>query len=281
MVCKRIDGKVALVTGAASKRGMGRAIALKLAEEGADVVVMDKYMAPKSYWTGDEGWRGLDEVVEEVQGLGKKGLSILADASVEKEVEEGVNKALEKFGKIDIMVHCAGIRGKVGVPVVDFSVEEWHQIFNINTLGAFIISKFVARDMIKRNQGGKIVHIASAAGKEGLRGSSGYAASKWAILGFVKSLALELAPHKINVNAINPGFFTTNLRDIDALEGSKKAGVSIDEYKRKEHEMLTKMVPLGRMGRLEDITKLVLFLVSSESDYMTGQDINITGGHHM
>ncbi|MBN2061370.1 MAG: SDR family oxidoreductase [Deltaproteobacteria bacterium] len=281
MVNKRIEGKIALVTGAAAKRGMGRAIALKLAEEGADVVVLDKYAAPKSYWTGDEGWRGLDEVVEEIKALGRESLAVLADISSEKDVEEAVDKALEKFGKIDILVHGAGIRGTVGVPVVDLKVDELYQIFNINTFGAFILSKFVARDMIRRNEGGKIVHIASAAGKEGLSGSSAYAASKWATLGLVKSLALELAPYKINVNAINPGFFSTNLRDIDALEGSKKAGVSMDEYKKKEHEMLIKMVPLGRMGRLEDITKLILFLVSSESDYMTGQDINITGGHHM
>ena len=278
---KMLEGKVALVTGAAAKRGMGRAIALKLASEGANVVVLDKYASPKSYWTGDEGWRGLDEVVEEIETFGVEGLSVMADITVTSEVEEAVNKALEKFGKIDILVHGAGIRGTVGVPVVDFDEDEWHQVFNVNTLGAFIMSKVVGRHMIERNEGGKIVHIASAAGREGVPGSSGYAASKWAVLGLVKSLAKELAPYKINVNAINPGFFSTNLRDIDALEGSKKAGVSIDEYKKKEHEMLAKMVPLGRMGRLEDITKLILFLVSSESDYMTGQDINITGGHHM
>ena len=278
---KMLEGKVALVTGAAAKRGMGRAIALKLASEGANVVVLDKYASPKSYWTGDEGWRGLDEVVEEIETFGVEGLSVMADITVTSEVEEAVNKALEKFGKVDILVHGAGIRGTVGVPVVDFDEDEWHQVFNVNTLGAFIMSKVVGRHMIERNEGGKIVHIASAAGREGVPGSSGYAASKWAVLGLVKSLAKELAPYKINVNAINPGFFSTNLRDIDALEGSKKAGVSIDEYKKKEHEMLAKMVPLGRMGRLEDITKLILFLVSSESDYMTGQDINITGGHHM
>ncbi len=276
-----LNGKVALVTGAASKRGMGHAIALRLAEEGANVVVIDKYTAPKSLWPGDEEWKGLDEVVEEIKALGKRALAVVADVANIQEVNEAVNKALEKFGKIDILVHGAGIRGPVGVPVVESNEEDWRQLFNINTLGAFTLSKAVAKDMIRRNEGGKIVHIASAAGRIGAPGSAAYAASKWAVIGLVKSLALELAPYKINVNAINPGFFSTNLRDQDALEKSKKAGVTIEEYKKKEHGMLITMVPLGRMGTMEDITKLILFLVSDQSDYMTGQDINITGGHLM
>ena len=159
--------------------------------------------------------------------------------------------------------------------------EEWRRMFNINTVGAFIVSKAIAKEMIKRNEGGKIVHIASAAGRIGAPGSAAYAASKWATIGLVKSLALELAPHKINVNAINPGFFATNLRDDDAETKSKKAGITIEEFRKDEYKMLTKMVPLGRMGTMEDITKLILFLVTPESDYMTGQDINITGGHLM
>jgi NAD(P)-dependent dehydrogenase (short-subunit alcohol dehydrogenase family) len=276
-----LDGKVALVTGAASRRGMGHAIALRLAQEGANVVVMDKYKAPRSLWPGDEEWKGLDEVVGEIEALGKEALAVLADVADTQEVNEAVKNALNKFGKIDILVHGAGIRGPVGVPVVDSNEEDWRQLFNINTIGAFILSKAVAKDMIRRNEGGKIVHIASAAGRIGAPGSAAYAASKWAVIGLVKSLALELAPYKINVNAINPGFFSTNLRDQDALEKSKKSGVTIEEYKKKEHEMLITMVPLGRMGTMEDITKLILFLISEQSEYLTGQDINITGGHLM
>ncbi len=193
-------------------------------------------------------------------------------------MEAAVKAALQKFGKIDILVHCAGIRGPVGVPVVEGDAAEWRRIFEINSIGAFVVSKAVAKDMIRRNQGGKIVHIASAAGKLGAPGSAAYAASKWAVIGLVQSLALELAKYKINVNAINPGFFSTNLRDDDAVATGKRTGKTPDEYREEESKKITPMVPLGRMGEVEDIAKVIFFLVSDQSDYMTGQAINITGG---
>ena len=276
-----LDGKVAFITGAASKRGMGHAVALRLAREGADVVVNDKFPAPKSAWAGDEDWKGLEEVVKEIGALGHKALAVVGGIEDSKAVDAGVKTALDKFGKIDILINCAGIRGTVGIPVVDGDEVEWHRVFDVNTFGAFIISKAVAKDMIRRNEGGKIVHIASAAGKIGAPGSAAYAASKWAIIGLVQSLALELAPYKINVNAINPGFFATNLRDETAIRDSQKTGKTIEQYREEEYKMLSKMVPLGRMGTVEDIAKLIFFLVSPESDYMTGQAINITGGHLM
>jgi NAD(P)-dependent dehydrogenase (short-subunit alcohol dehydrogenase family) len=281
MVQESLSGKVALVTGAAAKRGMGHAVALRLAKEGADVVVNDKFAAPKSMWAGDEDWKGLEEVVREIEALGRKALAVVGGVENSKEIDAAVKAALEKFGKIDILVNCAGIRGTVGVPVVDGDEAEWRQIFNVNTFGSFIISRAVAKDMIRRNEGGKIVLIASAAGKIGAPGSAAYAASKWAVIGLVQSLALELAPYKINVNAINPGFFATNLRDDDAVSKSKKAGVTVEEFRVEEYKKLITMVPLGRMGRVEDIADLIFFLVSDQSNYMTGQAINITGGHLM
>jgi 3-oxoacyl-[acyl-carrier protein] reductase len=276
-----LDGKVAFVTGAAAKRGMGRAVALRLAREGADVVVCDKFRAPRSAWAGDENWQGLDEVVREIEALGRRSLAVIAGVENAEEVDGAVKRATDAFGKIDILVNCAGIRGTVGVPVAEGDEAEWRQVFDVNTIGPFIISRAVAREMIKRNEGGKIVHIASAAGKQGAPGSAAYAASKWAVIGLVESLALELAPYKINVNAINPGFFSTNLRDETAERDSQKAGKTIEQYREEEYAMLAKMVPLGRMGVTEDIAKLIFFLVSPESEYMTGQDINITGGHLM
>lgn len=276
-----LKDKVAFITGAASKRGMGHAVALRLAKEGADVIVCDKFMAPKSAWAGDEDWKGLEEVVKEIEAQGRRALAVLAGVEDSKAVDSAVKTAIEKFGKIDILVNCAGIRGTVGVPVVDGDEAEWRRIFEVNTFGAFIISRAVAKEMIKRGEGGKIVHIASAAGKIGAPGSAAYAASKWAVIGLVQSLALELAPYKINVNAINPGFFATNLRDEDALIKSKQAGMTVEEFRAEEYKKLITLVPLGRMGRVEDIANLILFLVSDQSDYMTGQAINITGGHLM
>lgn len=276
-----LKGKVAFVTGAASRRGMGREVALRLAREGADVVVNDKFRAPKSVWAGDENWQGLDDVVKEIEAIGRKGLAVVGGVEVAAEVDAAVKAAIDRFGKIDILVNCAGIRGTVGVPVAEGSEAEWRQLFEVNSIGPFIISRAVAKEMIKRNEGGKIVHIASAAGRLGAPGSAAYAASKWAVIGLVESLALELAPYKINVNAINPGFFATNLRDATAERDSAKAGKTIEELREDEYRMLSKMVPLGRMGTTEDIAKLIFFLVSPESDYMTGQDINITGGYLM
>jgi meso-butanediol dehydrogenase / (S,S)-butanediol dehydrogenase / diacetyl reductase len=273
-----LDGKVAFVTGAGARRGMGREVALRLAKEGADVVVNDKFRAPKSVWPGDENWQGLDDVVKEIEALGRKGLAVVAGVENSTETDAAVAKAIATFGKIDILVNCAGIRGPVGVSVADGDEADWRQLFEVNTIGAFIVSRSVAKDMIKRNEGGKIVHIASAAGKQGAPGSAAYAASKWAVIGLVESLALELAPYKINVNAINPGFFATNLRDATMERDSSKAGKSIQQHREDEYKMLSKMVPLGRMGKTEDIAKLIFFLCSPESDYMTGQDINITGG---
>jgi NAD(P)-dependent dehydrogenase (short-subunit alcohol dehydrogenase family) len=276
-----LSGKVAFITGAASKRGMGHAVALRLAKEGADIVVNDKFAAPKSAWAGDEYWKGLKEVAGEIEALGRKALAVVAGVEDSKAIDAAVKASLDKFGKIDILVNCAGIRGTVGVPVVDGDEKEWRWIFDVNTLGPFIISRAIAKDMIRRNEGGKMIHIASAAGKIGAPGSAAYAASKWAVIGLVQSLALELAPYKINVNAINPGFFTTNLRDDDAVSKSKKLGITVEEFRVDEYKKLTTMVPLGRMGSVEDIANLIFFLASDQSDYMTGQAINITGGHLM
>jgi NAD(P)-dependent dehydrogenase (short-subunit alcohol dehydrogenase family) len=276
-----LSGKVAFVTGAAAKRGMGHAVALRLAREGADVVVSDKFAAPKSAWTGDEDWKGLEEVVREIETLGRKAMASVAGVEKAGEVEAAVKAAIDRFGKIDILVNCAGTRGPVGIPVVEGNEADWRIQFEVNALGPFIVSRAVAREMIRRKQGGKIVHIASAAGKLPVPGSAAYAASKWAVIGFVQALAMELAPYKINVNAINPGFFATNLRDEDAVMRSREAGMSVEEFREDEYKKLISLVPLKRMGKVEDIANVVFFLVSDQSDYMTGQAINITGGHLM
>jgi NAD(P)-dependent dehydrogenase (short-subunit alcohol dehydrogenase family) len=278
MVEKALNGKVALVTGAGSKRGMGHTIAIRLAREGAKVVVVDKYSAPRSLFSGDEGWKGLDAVVQEIESLGEEALSIAADISNSKEVDEAVKRASGKFGKIDILVNCAAIRGKFNIPVVEFDDQEWVRILAVNLTGAYFISKAVAKDMIRRGKGGKIVHIASLSGKRGSAGSAAYCASKFGVIGLVESMALELAPYKINVNAINPGATVTNLRDEYHEEQSKKSGVTVDEFREQEFKRAGSGIPLGRMGTPDDIANLVLFLVSSQSDYMTGNDINIDGG---
>jgi NAD(P)-dependent dehydrogenase (short-subunit alcohol dehydrogenase family) len=277
---KSLEGKVAMVTGAGSKRGMGRAVAVRLAGEGADVIVLDKYAVPKSIWPGDEGWGGLEEVAREVRALGKKALAIVVDVSHVKEVDAAVARSLKELGKIDILVHCGGIRGAMTTPVVELSEKEWRDIIDINLTGSFLISKAVARTMIPDGEGRKIVLIGSKAATQGYAGSSGYCASKHGILGLGRTLAAELAQYRINVNIINPGGFETNLRDQEIIRRAKEQGISLAEAIEQESQKTGPgpRVPLGRLGRPEEIADLVFFLVSDQSAYITGKAIDIDGG---
>jgi NAD(P)-dependent dehydrogenase (short-subunit alcohol dehydrogenase family) len=275
-----LNGKVALVTGAASKRGMGRAIAVRLAKEGADVAVLDKFAAPKSIWPGDEGWGGLNAVVEEIKTLGKKGLALVADVSKGAEVDEAVKKTVDKFGKIDILVHAGGIRGAMTTKIIDLTEEEWRNSLDINLTGSFLISKAVAKVMIPNGEGRKIVLFGSKAATQGYVGSAGYCASKHGVLGLGRTLALELAPYKINVNIINPGGFDTNLRDQAIVQRAKAQGIPLEKVVEEESKKVGPgpTVPLGRLGKPEEIADLVFFLVSDQSAYITGKTIDIDGG---
>ncbi len=277
---KSLEGKVAMVTGAASKRGMGHAVALRLAAEGANVIVLDKYAAPKSIWPGDEGWGGLDAVVDEIKSQGGEALAAVADISDSKAVDEAVAAALKKFGKIDILVHCGGIRGSMTTPIIDLSEEEWKDIVDINLTGSFLISRAVAKTMVPNGEGKKIVLIGSMAAMKGYAGSAGYCASKHGILGLGRTLAAELAQYKINVNIINPGGFDTNLRDAEIIKRAKAEGISLDEAVEQESHKTGPGpgIPLGRLGKPEEIADLVFFLVSEQSGYITGEAILIGGG---
>jgi len=273
-----LNGKVALVTGAAARRGMGHGVALRLAGEGADVVIVDKDATPRSLFSEDKGWEGLSSVVTEVEAKGRKGLAVVADISKDQEVDAAVAKGLERFGKVDILVHCAAIRGPVTTPLVELSGGDWRTVLDVNLTGAFSISKAVAKSMIARGEGGKIVLISSLAGNRGVPGSGAYCASKWGVIGLVKTLALELAKYEINVNALNPGTFGTHLRDENYVQLAQAEGISLNEFRERFDKRMIARVPLGRIGTPEDIANLVLFLVSDQSSYITGQAIDICGG---
>jgi NAD(P)-dependent dehydrogenase (short-subunit alcohol dehydrogenase family) len=279
---KSLEGKVALVTGAGSVRGMGRAVAVRLAGEGANIVVVDRVMAPKSIWPGDENWRGLEAVVEEISALGSQGLAVVADISKSEDVDDIVTKALDRFGKIDIMVHCAAIRGPVGPTVVELDEEIWNRVIDVNLTGSFLICKAVAKTMIPDPEGKKIVIIASVAGTFGAPGSVSYCASKYGVIGLAKTLALELAQYKINVNAINPDTISTNLVDERIVAAAEREGISVDELlkRRAESPPMGPNIPLGRTGEPREVADLVYFLVSEHSSYITGETINIDGGAH-
>lgn len=275
-----LDGKVAIVTGAASKRGMGRAVAARLAKDGADVAVMDKFAAPKSIWPGDEGWGGLDDVVKEIAAQGKKGLALVADVSDSQAVDKAVAEVMKKFGHIDILVHCGGVRGPMTTPVTELDDATWKAVIDVNLTGSFYISRAVARAMLPEAAGKKIILVGSMAAIKGYANSAAYCASKHGTAGLGKTLAQELAKYKINVNVINPGAFDTNLRDQAITARAKAQGISVEEAVAQESKKAGPGpgIPLGRAGVPEDIADLVSFLVSDQASYITGECILIGGG---
>jgi len=273
-----LEDKVALVTGAASKRGMGHAIALRLAREGANVAVVDKYAAPRSLFPGDEGWGGLDAEVAEIEALGRKALAMVVDISNSREVDKAVAKALEKFKKIDILVHCAAIHGPVETLIAELAEEDWRTVLDVNLTGSFLISKAVTKDMIVRGEGGRIVIIASMGGTHGIAGSGAYCASKWGVIGLVKTMALELGKHKINVNAINPGAIVTNIMDEAFAEMAKAQGITWVEARERDYQKISTGISLGRLGTTDEVADLAFFLASDMSTYITGEAIGIGGG---
>ncbi|MGD1119522.1 MAG: SDR family oxidoreductase [Dehalococcoidales bacterium] len=273
-----LKGKVAMVTGAASKRGMGHAIALKLASEGADVIIADKFAAPQSKFPGDENWGGLDEVVKEIKTLGKKGLALTVDINVSKDIDTAMEKVLKQFGKLDILVHAAAIRGPVGVNVVDLAEKDIRAVIDVDLVGSFLVCKAAAKAMVAGGKGGRIVIFCSQAGTHGVPGSAAYAAAKYGTIGLTKSLALELAKYQINVNGINPGMIVTNLRDEAFQKMAEADGITWEEARKKDQGALATRIPWGRLGTPEEAADLAYFLVSDLSAYITGEVIALSGG---
>ena len=272
-----LSGKVALVTGAGGEHGIGRGIATRLAQEGAAVIVNDiARPAPD-----DGAWGGLAQVAGELQELGRQSAAIVADVSDADQADALVRQALERFGQIHILVNNAGApAGRDRVPVVELEEEAWDLVHGVNVKGTFLCCRAVARAMIDRGQGGKIINISSTAGKRGIARYAAYCSSKFAVIGFTQCLALELAPHRINVNAICPGLVETERVDHMAA-ALKPEGATTEAYRREMIERENQATPLGRIAQAADVARTAAFLASSESDYLTGLSINVAGGSLM
>jgi len=244
-----LAGKVALVTGAA--QGIGKAIALLLAKNGAEVVVSDINLEKAQ------------ETANEIQGMGRRSVAIKVNVADLKDVEQMVKAIVEQFGRIDILVNNAGItRDRL---VLRMTEEDWDAVLDVNLKGTFNCTKAVIRHMSKQKSG-KIVSIASVSGEMGNPGQANYAASKAGVIGFTKTIAREFAGRGINVNAIAPGYIQTPMTD------------AVPE---KAKEELKRMIPMERLGKPEDVAQGVLFLVSENSSYITGQVLNVNGGIYM
>ena len=278
-----LSGKVAIVTGAGGRHGIGRAIATRLAQEGADVVVTDIPQSLDAIRPQDraEGWEGLPSVVQEIEAAGRQAWGLFSDVADSGQVEEMVGQVLARFGHIDILVNNAGSRpGRDRVPVVELEEDAFDEVMRVNVRGTYLCSRAVARHMIARQQGGKIIIISSGAGKRGIARYAVYCASKFALVGFTQALAQEMAPHRVNVNAICPGLVDTERVDFIAAALAAE-GQSAEEHRAMMVRERSTRVPMGRIAQGEDIARLAAFLSSAESDYMTGLSISVSGGSEM
>ncbi|WP_174733894.1 3-oxoacyl-[acyl-carrier-protein] reductase [Mesobacillus harenae] len=243
----KLEGKVALVTG--GSRGIGREIALQLAKEGANVVVN---------YAGSEA--KANEVADEIKSLGREAAAIQGDVANADAVAEMIKETVDRFGRLDILVNNAGIT-KDNL-LMRMKESEWDDVINTNLKGVFLCTKAVSRQMMKQRSG-RIINISSVVGVSGNPGQANYVAAKSGVIGLTKTAAKELAPRGITVNAVAPGFITTDMTD-----------KLTEEVKT---EML-KQIPLARFGEPGDIAKVVVFLASEDSSYMSGQTLHVNGG---
>jgi 3-oxoacyl-[acyl-carrier protein] reductase len=242
--------KVALVTGGG--RGIGRAIALRLAEAGASIVVND---------IGDAA--PVEAVVGEIEAMGRQALAVFADVSSAPEVERLVAEAIAAYGRIDILVNNAGIaRDQL---LLRMTEEEWDRVLEVDLKSVFLCTRAVLKHMVKERRG-RVVSIASIVGMVGNPGQANYAAAKAGIIGFTRTVAKEVASRGITVNAVAPGFIDTEMTQ---------------RLKEEWKEELKKRIPLGRLGSPADVAEAVAFLASEEAGYITGQVLVIDGGMAM
>lgn len=241
------NAKVALITGAT--RGIGKQIALELASQGYNIAL--------NYRKQNEE---LEALKKEIESQNVKCLTVYGDVSNYEDVEKFIKEIIKEFGKIDVLVNNAGITKDM--LLMRMKKEDFENVIDVNLIGTFNVTKNVIPYMMKARNG-KIVNISSVVGISGNAGQTNYSASKAGIIGFTKSLAKEVASRNINVNAIAPGFIKTDMTDV---------------LKEEVKEEISKTIPLKRMGEAKDVANLVKFLVSEESNYITGQVINVDGG---
>ena len=271
-----LSGKVALITGAGGEHGFGRAIANRLAAEGAAVAVSDLSSMPY----GGE-WAGLGALTAEIEGNGGQALKVLADVTDAKQVDAMVQAVIQRFGRLDILVANAGSRpGPDRVPVVDLTEEAFDEVQRVNVKGTFLCCRAAARHMLARGDGGKIVVISSTAGKRGVARYAAYTASKFALVGFTQSLANELGPSGINVNAICPGLAETE-RVMHIADALRQEGETAEDQLADMVRRRAEANPMRRITETRDIANMAAFLASSESDYVTGLAVSVSGGDVM
>ncbi|MGA7125376.1 MAG: L-iditol 2-dehydrogenase, partial [Chthoniobacterales bacterium] len=258
MSTMKLADKVAIVTGGAS--GIGKAIVKRFFDEGARMVVADR-----------------DAAAAEVlaKSLGAGSFSVPLDVTEQESIDRLVAVVADRAGGIDILVNCAAIYALT--PITEVSRQQWSTVFSINVDGTFFTMQAVAKQMIKQGRGGKIINLASQAGRRGERLGAAYCATKAAVISLTQSAGLALIRHGINVNAIAPGIIDTPMWDVVDREFARLENLPVGEKKRQ----VSRQIPFGRMGRPEEVAGCAVFLASEDSDYVIAQTYGVDGGNWM
>lgn len=263
----KLEGKVAFITGAA--RGQGRAHAVTMAREGADIAALDicRDLAYPRYPLASRS--DLDETVKQVHAYDRRALPIVADVRSAAEMEAAVEQAIQEFGRIDILLCNAGIADMANT--WDVTEEWWDTMIDINLKGYWLAAKYVVPHMLERNRGGRIIMTSSVAGLRGKKGLAHYCASKWGVVGLAKTLALEVAPYNITVNTLHPTGVNTHI-----IEGMADAS-NIPRSQIVDHLQSVNILPVDLVDA-QDIANAALWLASDEARYITGQELKIDAG---
>ncbi|APG93373.1 SDR family NAD(P)-dependent oxidoreductase [Sinorhizobium americanum] len=270
------SGKSALVTGVGGKGGIGRAIAIRFARDGADVAVTAR--RPPGSEAVTSGWRGAASVADEIGAMGRRSVATFGDISDAAAVDRLIEESVAALGRIDIFVaNAASNPGSDRVPVIDLREEDFDLVQRVNVKGTFLCCRAVARHMLARGGGGRIVIMSSVLGKRGQARNSAYSASKFALNGLAQCLAHELAPEGITVNAVCPGTVETE-RLVKIAEGIRESNETVEERLNKTLTGAVAETPLGRLGTVSDVASLVAFLASDEASFLTGLSISVSGG---
>ncbi|MEQ1950131.1 SDR family NAD(P)-dependent oxidoreductase [Mesorhizobium yinganensis] len=270
-----LEGKVALITGAGRQAGLGQGIATALAGAGAAVMLHDRgavegELAP-SHGVGTKS--DLEQVADEIRASGAEADTVTGDLLDEAIIEKIVAATVKRFGRLDILVNNAGI-GYLFGPTTELKAEHLDAVLGVNLRAPILATKHAARQMIKQGDGGRIINIASQAGKSGFALATSYVASKHGIIGLTRSTAMEFGEHGITVNAICPNHVTTGLGQWQNDFVSKSRGQTVDDYLAE----MRRRIPLGRTGTPQDIGQAALFLCSPSAAYITAEAMNVSGG---
>ncbi|MBH80818.1 MAG: short-chain dehydrogenase [Gammaproteobacteria bacterium] len=275
-----LRGKVALVTGAGRYRGLGRAMALRLAEDGADIVVTGLHREPNELPEPERemGWTGVASLAAEIEDMGRQALAFECDLTDNASVAALVQQARDKFGRIDILVNNAAVPSGAGdTPILDMDDELWYRTVDINLNSVYLVTKAVGRLMREREEGGAIINISSTAGRRGIPDYGAYCATKFGIIGLTQQCATEMARFGIRVNCIAPGSHSTDMMDGTIGRTATKFGISTDQVRTG----IKGAALMQRQGLPSELAASVSFLAGDDASFVTGQTLNVDGGAHM